>query len=178
MVTALQAGSRALTYYVQAGAYDRMGDFASSVVTSTSDPHPLAGLLPYLETATEAAPEGRSRWCCLGILADALMNGGHPDASLSFYEKAATLANTDAETQGENGREAWADVGWITGNWAGALRMNGDLNSSRQLHLSSAEAAKKAAMPAIKVIGRELEALRIDILQDQAKQALPQLEQE
>jgi hypothetical protein len=54
--------------------------------------------------------------------------------------------------------------------------VNGDLGGSRRLHLSSAEAAKKVVMPAIKVIGRELEALHIDILQGQAKQALPQME--
>src|SRR5262249_51114359 len=56
MTTAIQAGSRALVYYVQAGAYDRLGGFASSVVTSTSDPRLLAGLLPHLEAAAEAAP--------------------------------------------------------------------------------------------------------------------------
>ena len=72
MTTALQAGSRALVYCVQAGAYDRLGGFASSVVTSTSDPRLLAGLLPHLEAAAEAAPEGEPRWSCLCYLADAL----------------------------------------------------------------------------------------------------------
>ena len=62
MTAALQAGSRALVYCVQAGAYDRLGGFASGVVTSTSDPRLLAGLLPHLQTAAESAPEGQPRW--------------------------------------------------------------------------------------------------------------------
>ncbi len=102
--------------------------------------------------------------------------GGRPDASLPFYEQAATQARTAAEAGGENGRQAWADVAWITGNWANALRMTGDLDASRQRHLDSAEAEKKAGRPAVNVIGSELEALRIDIMQGQAAQALPQVE--
>ena len=117
----MQAGSRALVYCVQAGAYDRLGGFASSLVTSTSDPRLLEGLLPHLEAAAESAPEGKPRWSCLCYLADALRGGGRPDASLPFYEQAATQARTAAEAQGENGRQAWADVAAITGNWANAL---------------------------------------------------------
>lgn len=108
MTAALQAGSRALVYCVQAGAYDRLGGFASRLVTSTSDPRLLAGLLPHLEAAAESAPEGEPRWRCLGYLADALRRGGRPDASLPFYEQVATLARTAAEAEGENGRQAWA----------------------------------------------------------------------
>jgi tetratricopeptide (TPR) repeat protein len=176
MTTALQAGSRALVYYVQAEAYDRLGNFASDVVTSTGDPRLLASLLPHLEAAAESAPEGKPRWSCLCSLADALMGGGHPDASLPFYKQAATLARTAAEAQGENGRQAWADVARITANWAIALRRTGDLGASHQRHLDSVEAIKKAGLPAVYVIRGELEALRIDIIQGQAAQALPQVE--
>jgi len=116
MTTALQAGSRALVYCVQAGAYDRLGGFASGVVTGTSNPRLLGGLLPYLEAAAESAPEGQQRWRCLGTLADALRQGGRPDTSLPFYEQAATQACAAAEAQGENGCQAWADVSAITGN--------------------------------------------------------------
>jgi hypothetical protein len=123
MTDALQSGSRAIVYYVQAGAYDRLGGFASTLVTSTRDPRLLADLLPHLEAAAEAAPEGRPRWSCLCYLADALKRSGRPNASLPFYAQAATQARTAAEAQGENGRQAWADFAWITGNWAGALRM-------------------------------------------------------
>ncbi|MEK6405602.1 MAG: tetratricopeptide repeat protein [Acidobacteriota bacterium] len=176
MTAALQAGSRALVYCVQAGAYDRLGSFASAVVTSTSDPRLLASLLPHLEAAAESAPEGGPRWSCLCYFADALSGGGHPDASLPIYEQAATQARTAAEAQGESGRLAWSDVAWITGNWANALGDVGDLDASRQRHLDSAEAEKKAGRPAVNVIGSELEALRIEIMQGQAARALPEVE--
>jgi tetratricopeptide (TPR) repeat protein len=104
------------------------------------------------------------------------MTSGRPDASLPFYVQAATLARTAAEAQGEHGRQAWADVAAITGNWANALRYVGDLDAARQRHLDSAEAEKKAGKPAVYVIGSELEALRIDILRGQVAQALPQVD--
>jgi tetratricopeptide (TPR) repeat protein len=176
MTTALQAGSRALVYCVQAGAYDRLGNFASRVVTGTSDPRLLEGLLPHLEAAAGSAPEGRPRWRCLGTLADALRQAGRPDASLPFYEQAAAQARTAAEAGGEDARQRWADLAWITGNWANALLMTGDLDASRQRHLESAEAGTKAGSPVIHVIGREVEALRVDIMQGRAAEALPQVE--
>ena len=176
MTAALQAGSRALVYCVQAGAYDRLGGFASDVVTSTTDPRLLEGLLPHLEAAAESAPEGRPRWSCLCYLADALRRAGRPDASLPLYEQATNQARAAADAGGENERQAWADLAWITGNWANALGDVGNLDASRQRHLESAEAEKKAGTPAVYVIGRELEALRIDIMQGEAAQALPQVE--
>lgn len=92
MTVALQAGSRAVVYCVQAAAWDRLGGFASAVVTSTRDPQLQEGLIPHLRTAAESAPEGRPRWRCLFNLADALRIGGRPDTSLPFYEQAADLA--------------------------------------------------------------------------------------
>ena len=59
MTAALQPGSRALVYCVQAGAWDRLGGFASSLVTSAIDPRLLESLLPHLEVAAESAPEGQ-----------------------------------------------------------------------------------------------------------------------
>lgn len=176
MTAALQSGSRALVYCVQAGAYDRLGSFASRLVTSTGDPRLLASLLPHLEAAAESAPEGEPRWSCLCYLADALARGGHPDASLPFYEQAATQARTAAEAQGESGRQAWSGLAAITGNWAIALVMTGDLDAARQRRLDSAGAEKKAGRPAVYVIGKELEALRIEIMQGQVEQALPEVE--
>jgi len=126
--------------------------------------------------AAESAPEGRPRWFCLGTLADALWRVGRPDASLPFYGQAAILARVAAEGEGEVGRQARADVAWITGNWAIALAMNGDLDNARRRQLESAEAEKKAGMPAVNVIKCELEALRIDIQQGRAAQALPEVE--
>ena len=177
MTSALQAGSRALVYCVQAGAWDRLVGFASTLVTSTRDPRLLTSLLPHLEAAAESAPEGRPRWSCLSYLADALWVGGRPDAGLPFYEKAATQARTDAKAGGEDARQAWSDFAWITGNWASALWRTGDLDAARKRHLESAEAYKKVGGPAYNVIGRELEALRIDIMQGRAAEALPQVEE-
>jgi len=176
MSRALLAGSQALVYCVQAEAWDRLGGFASDIVTSARDPQLLGRLIPYLKSAAEAAPEGEPRWSCLCYLADALRRGGRPDASLMFYGQAAALARAAAETGGEAARPAWADLAWISGNWANALRNVGELETARQRQLESAEAEKQAGNPAIKVIASELEALRIDIMQGEAEAALPQIE--
>ncbi len=176
MAAALQAGSRAVVYCVQAGAYDRLGGFASFVVTSTTDPRMLSDLLPHLEAAAEAAPEGRPRWRCLCFLADALMMAGRPDASLPFYAHAASQARATAEAGGANARAAWSDLVVITGNRAGALTKTGDLGAARPGHLDSAQASIAAGLPAVYALGSELEALRIDIMQGRAAEALPQVE--
>ncbi len=176
MSTALQAGGRALVYCVQAEAWDRLGSFASSLVTSTGDPRLLTGLLPHLQTAAEAAPGGRPRWSCLGFLADALLVSGGPDTSLPFYEQAANQARAAAEGGGEDTRQAWSDFAVITGNWANALGDVGQLVASRRQHIESAKAAKLAGLPAINIISRELEALRIDIMQGKVDAALPEIE--
>ncbi len=176
MTVALQAGSRAVVYCVQAGAWDRLGDFASAVVTSARDPRLLERLLPHLQTAAESAPQGEPRWSCLCYLADALARGGHPDASLPFYEQAATLTRAVAEAGGESAQSAWSDLAWIIGNWANALGDVGHLDAARQRHLESAEAEKKAGSPQINVIRCEVEALRNDIMQGQAETAMPEVE--
>ncbi len=179
MAAALSAGSRALVYCVQTEAYDRLDDFASGVVISSSDPRLLSSLLPHLQAAADSAPAGRSRWVCLVNLAGALQNSGRPDASLPFYEQAAAqarLAATNSPPGSPDARLAWADVGAITGNWAGALLMTGDLDAARQRRLEEAEAKKYAGDPAVEIISSELEALRIDIMQGDAAQALPQVE--
>lgn len=176
MTAALEAGSRALVYCVQSGAWGRLGGFAGGLVTSMRDPRLLEGLIPHLQTAAESAPEGQRRWSCLCILADALSLGGRPDASLPFYEKAAAQARAAADAGGDSSQEAWADLAAIFGNWAIAIRDVGNPGAARQRQLDSAEAHKKVGRPAIHVIGCELEALRIDIMQGQVAEALPQVE--
>ncbi|MDX2041628.1 MAG: CHAT domain-containing protein [Acidobacteriota bacterium] len=176
---ALQVGSRALVYCVQAEAYDRLGEFASSVVISSNDPRLLGALLPHLQAAAESAPAGRDRWSCLCYLADALRNGGRPDAGLPFYEQAEALARhaaTSAAADSPDVRQAWSDVGVITGNWAIALRYVGNLDAAHQRRLEEAAAKKNAGRPAVNVIASELEALRIEIMQGQVAAALPQVE--
>jgi tetratricopeptide (TPR) repeat protein len=176
MTAALAAGSRALVYCVQAGAYDRLAGFASRVVTSSRDPRLLEGLLPHLEAAAASAPEGKPRWSCLAYLADALWRSGRPDASLPFYGQAVGLARPTAEAGGKDGLQAWADLSWITNNWANSVGDIGDLDAARQRYLESAVAAKRAGRPAIYMIGPELEALRIDIMQGNAAKVLPQVD--
>lgn len=176
---ALAVGSRALVYCVQAEAYDRLGQFASSVVTSSMDPRLLDALIPHLRAAADSAPAGESRWRCLCFLADALWKSGRPDASLPFYEQAAVQARQAAAIAAPHSpaaRQAWAEVGWITGNWANALRNVGKLDAAHQRQLESAEAEKNAGRPAVYIIGSELEALRIEIMRGQVAEALPEVE--
>lgn len=176
MSAALEGGSQALVYCVQAKAWEKLGGFASDLITGTSDPRLLAALLPHLQIAAEAAPEGRLQWSCLSYLADALAKGGRPDASMPFYEQAAALARAAAETGGGGARQAWSDLGAISGNWAHALRHTGKLDAARQRLQESADAKKHARRAAVNVIASELEALRIDILQGGHEAALPQVE--
>jgi tetratricopeptide (TPR) repeat protein len=166
--SALEAGRQALVYCVQAGAFDRLGSFASRVVTSTTDPRLLDALLPHLEMAAKSAPAGQRHWSCLMYLADALDNSGRSDASLPFYEQAAIEAAT---------AEHWGDVAWITGNWAVALLRAGHPDVSRAKHLESAEAERRAGRPLVSVLSSELEAARIDIMQGRASEVLPEVEQ-
>lgn len=165
---ALEAGRRALVYCVVAGAYERLGSFASMLVTSTNDPRLLGALLPHLDAAVLSAPAGKPHWSCLTYLADAIRLGGRPDASLSRYEEAATEATA---------AEHWDDVAWITGNWANALGDAGRLDASRAKYVESAEASRRAGSPQVNVLGGELEAYRIDILQGRATEVLPEVEQ-
>jgi tetratricopeptide (TPR) repeat protein len=176
MTAALEAGSQAVVYCVQAEDWDRLGGIAGQVITSSRDPRLLERLIPHLRTAAESAPEGQPRWCCLCYLADAVRRAGRPDASLSFYEQAAVQARASAQAGGEGSRPAWADLAWITGNWANALYTVGNLPAAREQQIESAEAEKKAGSPAVGVIGSELEALRIDILEGNVAEALPQVE--
>jgi tetratricopeptide (TPR) repeat protein len=176
MTAALQAGSRALVYCVQAGAWDRLGVFANRLVTSTKDPRLLGPLVEHLKTAAESAPEGRPRWRCFLSLADAIRLAGRPDASLTFYEQAAAQAKAVTEAGGDDSRQAWSVLSAITCNWANALRDTGNPDEARQRQLEGAEAAKKAGLPEIEVLGRELEALRTEIIQGQVTAALPEVE--
>jgi tetratricopeptide (TPR) repeat protein len=170
----LEAGARAIVYLVQAGAYDRLADFASRVVTSARDPRFLERLIPHLESATTSAPQGRIRWSSLLNLADALRNSGRPDESLKFYEEAAKSARTAGEAGGDDARQAWSDFAVIAGNWANALLDKKDLAAARRQYLASADAKKNADWPEVGVVGSEMQALRIDIIQGEAEAALPQ----
>ena len=58
MTAALEAGSRALVYCVQAEDWERLGDFASDVVTSTGDPRLARGTAPALGVRRRGRPGG------------------------------------------------------------------------------------------------------------------------
>jgi tetratricopeptide (TPR) repeat protein len=177
MAAALQVGSRALVYCGQAGDYGRLGEIASWAVTGTTNPRLIANLLPQLEAAVASAPEGMLRWRCLGVFAEALRRAGLPDASLPFYERAATQARAAAQSESQTAPLAWADLAIAAGNWAYALRDVGDLDAARQRQLESAEARKKAGCSAVDFINGELEVLRIEVMQGKSMQALPQAEE-
>ncbi|HEY2294282.1 MAG TPA: CHAT domain-containing protein [Thermoanaerobaculia bacterium] len=164
---ALEAGRRGISYLVRARAFDRLGSFASWVVTSTNDPRLLHRVIAELAGVVEQVPAGKARWSFRTYLADALLQGGRPDAALPFYEQAAA----EAEQAG-----AWSHVGTICQNWANALGNIGRLDDAKSTYLRSAETKVRAGSPRVNVLGSELEALRIDVMQVGAETALPEIE--
>jgi tetratricopeptide (TPR) repeat protein len=164
---ALEAGRRGISYLVRARAFDRLGSFASGVVTSTKDPRLLRRVIAELAGVVEQVPAGKARWSLRTYLADALRNSGRSDAALSFYEQAAAEAEE---------AEDWSNVGGICQNWAIALRYTGRLDDARSMYLQSAEADVRAGSPRVNFLGSELEALRIDVMQGRAETALPEIE--
>lgn len=175
MAVALEAGRCAIIYCLQAGDYERLGRFAGHVVTAESSSQFLELGVELLKVAADTAPLGRSRWMCLGYLADALTSSGRRAESLMYYEQAAAQAERAAEGRGESARQAWSDLGAITHNWANAYLDMGYLDASRTQYLQSAKAWKQAGGPLVKVVGSELGVLRIDVIQGRVDEALPQV---
>ena len=165
---AVEAGRRALVYTIRARQFDRLGAFAGTLVTSTQDPTQLRSIIAELRAIADQVPSGQSRWHLRTNLADALRRSGQPDQALTLYQQAAAAAEAS---------EHWADVGWICGNWANALGDVGQLAAAKAMHQRSARAEQQEGAPLVRVIGSELEALRIDVMQGAAAQALPEIEQ-
>jgi len=136
-------------------------------VNSTRDPRLLRRVIAELEGVVEQVPAGEARWVLRTNLADALDNAGHSDAALPFFEQAVA----EAEEAGH-----WSDVGWICQNWASALGNVGRLDDAKSTYLRSAGAKAKAGSPRVNVLGSELEALRVDVMQGEAERALPEIE--
>ncbi|MCP4105183.1 MAG: tetratricopeptide repeat protein, partial [Desulfobacteraceae bacterium] len=164
---ATEMGRRALTYVVRAGAYDELGSFAGELVISTRNPRQLQAIIAELQRIVEQVPQGETRWSVRTYLADALGRSDQPEQSLSFYEQSANEA--------ESARN-WSDVGWICQNWAIAFTISGRLVQAREVYMRSANAKRKGDMPEINIIGSELEAFRIDVMQGKAKETLPEIE--
>ncbi|MFO1429069.1 MAG: CHAT domain-containing protein [Candidatus Competibacteraceae bacterium] len=164
---AAELGRRGLVYLLRARAFDRLGGFASMLVTSTHDPILLRGVIAELQAVVEQVPAGREHWYLCTTLADALRLSGYSDQALSWYEQGAA----EAEAAGH-----WADVGWITCNWALALHAVGHLDAAKAMQLRSAEAEQKADRRRVNVLMSELETLRIDVMHGQVEQALPDID--
>lgn len=162
---AAEAGQRGLVYLVRARAYDVLGSFAGALVTGTREPGLLRGVIAELRAVADQIPAGETRWRVRTYLADALDSAGQPDQALPLYEQAV------AEAAGH-----WSDVAVIQANRASALGDAGHLGAARAARRSSAADHERAGSPRLNVIGSELEALRIDVMQDNARQALPDIE--
>jgi len=162
-----EAGRRALVYFVTARAFDRLGSFASQMVGGVNDPALLRSVVTELKGAIEQAPPGEPRWSLRTYVAGALNETGQSDRALPFFVEAAQEAEA---------AENWSDLAWITANWAAACVNTGDLEEARGLNLRSAEARRRAGDPEVNVIGRELEALRIDVMRGEAETALTEIE--
>lgn len=167
MTAANEAGRRGMVYLVRAKAFEKMGDFASWLVTGTQDLTLLRGVIAELKAVADIVPAGRGRWTLRVNLADALRQSGCLDESLAFYEQAAIEAEAT---------ENWPDVGWICANWAVALMFSGALDKAKATLLRSADADRKSGGPKINIVGSELEAFRIDVFQGKAKAVLPDIE--
>lgn len=164
LTLALEAGRRALVYCVQAEAWERLGRFVSTLVTSSRDSLLLTDLVPLLQTAAESAPEGPLRWRLLSSIGDALMEVA-PDASLIWYQLAYADATEEAHKGNFDRTVAVSDLAVIASNWANSLRLCGHLNEARQKQIEAARAHEAAGRPRVFVLGAELEAIRIEILQ-------------
>jgi len=165
--SAVEAGRRGIRYMVQARAFERLGGFASVLVTSTHDPTLLASVITHLQAIADEVPPGDWRWRMWTYLADALLCAGHPAQALRYYEKAAE----EAEDVGR-----WSDVGWICHNWAGACVNAGRLDQAKKLYLKSAVTKVKAGEKRMYVLMSEVAALRIDVTQEKAGAMLPEIE--
>jgi tetratricopeptide (TPR) repeat protein len=167
MTAATEMGRRGLTYFVRAKAFDKLGDFASVLVTGTHDPTALAAVIAELQAVADQVPAGRDRWVLRLNLANALLQSGRPDRGLPLYAQAA------AEAEAE---EDWANVGVIYHCLATALGNVGQLDQAKTTYRRSVDAYRKANAPKVQIVGNELEALRIDVMQGHAADALPEIE--
>lgn len=167
MEAASEVGRRALVYMVRAEAYDKLGAFASDFVTGTMDPALLHIAIAELKGAVNKVSPGETRWFLRTCFADAMSRSGRSDQSLAIYSQAAAEAKE---------AEKWSDLAVIYRNWAIALRNVGLLDQAKEVYLKCLDVDEKAANPEIEIIGRQLEALRIELKKDKAESVLPEIE--
>lgn len=176
IVVALQAGSRALVYCVQAESWDHMDGFVGQLVTTVQDPRLLEELIPHLRSAANLAPEGAPRYRCLLYLADTLDQARYHYDSFPLYEQAAIQAYAVASADGENSKNAWKYLAIISQNWADALTNVSEFDDAYQRYIEAIEAYKAVGDTAIEVVSCELDILRIAIKQGKVDTALPDVE--
>lgn len=180
LAQALLAGRMAMVYCVQAGNHAKLTEFASTIINSTSDAKVLQNLLPHLQSAAASAPEGRWRWSCLCLLADALSHAGQDGASLAFYREAQRLARASYQG-GEDTQAALTDLAWIHGNAALAYMHTGQYDEARQQIAASIAAKQQVGRPLLDIVSSETVAMRIDLIEGKVAQALaavaPRLQQ-
>ena len=164
---ATEFGIRGIIYLVKAQAFGQLSDFASKVINRTKNPQQLQPIIQALQTVIHQVPAGRARWAMQVNLADGLDNAGLHEQALPFYEQAYQAAQ-----QAQN----WDDMGWISQNWAVALLLSGKLQQAREVFLQAAEAERQAQKPEIHILGSQLEAWRIDVMQGNT-QVLGEIEQ-
>ncbi len=164
---AVEAGLRGISYFIRARALDRLGYFASAVVTSTKDPRRLRRVIAELEGVVKQAPAGETRWVLRTCLADALRSAGDSDAALPLFE----MAVVEAEEAGH-----WSQVGAICQNWSVALGHIGRLDEARSTLLRGTEADARAGSPRVNILASEFEALRVEVMQGGSERALPEVE--
>lgn len=165
---AAEAGRRGIQYLVLARSFDELHSFASAFVTGTTEPALLDAVIHDLQNAADVVPAGKARWSVRTYIANALDSAGQPDQALSFY----ALAVAEAEAA-----EHWSDLGSIYQNFAVALRQVGRLSDARRAFTQSADAEARAGNPRIAIVGSELEALRLDVMQGQAEKVEPAIEE-
>ena len=172
---ALKAGYRAIIYCVQAQAPEKLGEFVSSIITSSKDIKILEGLQDVFEYAIAEAQDRRMQWRCIGHLADVKKQIGQVDRSLSLYKQAVALAYQHLDTFPDEAQRVCSDLGWLYGNWGLTLFDNGELLEAREKQIESAAAKKMAKRPEIEIYGNEIEGLKITLFLGNAQKSQQKL---
>lgn len=175
MDSALQAGSQALVYCVQAQAWDQMEYFVGSFVTSALRPGMVERLIPHLQTAAQSVQEDSQRLFFLNCLGDALSAAGHLDASSQAYHQAVTLGRAVTENNEGDMSEIWGKLAVAYSNWAIVYSTQGNASRAWQCYVEGSEAEKRGNRPPIHLLVNELQMLRLDIRNGGVKEAQPQV---
>ncbi|WNJ82661.1 CHAT domain-containing protein [Pseudomonas canadensis] len=173
MGLALEAGSRALIYCVQAQAWERLEGFVSSLITSIRNSRDADLLIPYLQIAVDNVLDDQVRLSFLCSLADALATVGRLDISASTYQRAADLGHSLTENGADEGLAAWSSLAVIYCNWAVVHSSYGQFDLARQCYVNSSHAEQKNGSPAINTLINDLQILKLDIKLGHAEQAEP-----